>query len=413
MKKLFLILPLTALLFATQGWAPPPGKGGATGGQDLSKCDLKPKEQTKVTLKDKSGKVHHICTGLAVCGGKSVTVSCKVSEKEECPIAKKCVTMSGVESAIDGIEDHEYDSMTTEELKKYWTPERIEKAIPEEMEVDPKDLRGLSQSEEPLGRSLIISNPRNIPDQLTDSAGKLTEGPAIKVKELTPLYRPTGVLLYNKKGITGDFRCTASLIYLEKTKEIGMLSAAHCFYDQKTRKPSRWHTFVPEYGFIDKRKHEYYGVKRHMVFGPWKRVGRVRWDIDFVIATFSKKVPEKFCCHGIIKGLSRPPKFTLGYPAVGRFAGNRNMLLINLYNLHTGERPFIRSENEFTGGSSGGPWIGGDPQSKKYGYIFGINSWIRGKTNPNKQMYSPPFGKNIENMYKCFLKERGIPGCPY
>ncbi|RLA62581.1 MAG: hypothetical protein DRQ88_08100 [Epsilonproteobacteria bacterium] len=29
MKNLFLILPLAALLFATQGWAPPPGKGGA------------------------------------------------------------------------------------------------------------------------------------------------------------------------------------------------------------------------------------------------------------------------------------------------------------------------------------------------------------------------------------------------
>lgn len=29
MKNLFLILPLTALLFTTQGWAPPPGKGGS------------------------------------------------------------------------------------------------------------------------------------------------------------------------------------------------------------------------------------------------------------------------------------------------------------------------------------------------------------------------------------------------
>jgi hypothetical protein len=29
MKKLFLIIPLATLLFATQGWAPPPGKGGS------------------------------------------------------------------------------------------------------------------------------------------------------------------------------------------------------------------------------------------------------------------------------------------------------------------------------------------------------------------------------------------------
>ncbi|RLA63926.1 MAG: hypothetical protein DRQ88_01430 [Epsilonproteobacteria bacterium] len=93
MKKLFLILPLAVLLFSTQGLAGPP-KGGATGGHDLSSCDLKPKEQTKVKVKDKSGKTHHICTGLAVCGGKATAVSCKVSEREACPTAKKCITFN-------------------------------------------------------------------------------------------------------------------------------------------------------------------------------------------------------------------------------------------------------------------------------------------------------------------------------
>ncbi|RLA61986.1 MAG: hypothetical protein DRQ88_00765 [Epsilonproteobacteria bacterium] len=91
MKKIFLILPLAAILFATQGWAPPPGKGGATEGPDLSNCDLKPKKQTKIAIKDKKGKTHHICTGMAVCDGNSWPVSCRVSEKEPCPIAKKCI----------------------------------------------------------------------------------------------------------------------------------------------------------------------------------------------------------------------------------------------------------------------------------------------------------------------------------
>ncbi|RLA63923.1 MAG: hypothetical protein DRQ88_01415 [Epsilonproteobacteria bacterium] len=93
MNKLFLILPLAALLFATEGWAPPPGKGGATAGPEFNTktCDLKPKEQTKIELKDRSGKSIHICTGLSVCGNNLVPVSCKVSEKEPCPIAKKCI----------------------------------------------------------------------------------------------------------------------------------------------------------------------------------------------------------------------------------------------------------------------------------------------------------------------------------
>ncbi|RLA61797.1 MAG: hypothetical protein DRQ88_00070 [Epsilonproteobacteria bacterium] len=91
MNKLFLILPLAALLFATQGWAPPPGKGGATGGQNLSKCDLKPKDQEKFDFTDKKGKTHFLCTGEASCAGKTIPISCKVTEKEECPMAKKCV----------------------------------------------------------------------------------------------------------------------------------------------------------------------------------------------------------------------------------------------------------------------------------------------------------------------------------
>ncbi|RLA61983.1 MAG: hypothetical protein DRQ88_00750 [Epsilonproteobacteria bacterium] len=101
MKKLFLILPLATLLFATQGWAPPPGKGGATG-FDASKCDLKQKEQSKVTFTDENGKKAHVCTGLAVCAGKTVPVSCKVSERDPCPIAKKCIEFGAMDPPGDG-----------------------------------------------------------------------------------------------------------------------------------------------------------------------------------------------------------------------------------------------------------------------------------------------------------------------
>jgi len=105
MKKIFLILPLATLLFATQGWAPPPGKGGATGDQDISKCNLKPKEQTKIKLKDKSGKTHHICTGQAVCGGETVPINCRVSERESCPVAKKCISLPDEFASSLRIED--------------------------------------------------------------------------------------------------------------------------------------------------------------------------------------------------------------------------------------------------------------------------------------------------------------------
>ncbi len=97
MKIQYLITFLILGMFAQQGWAPPPGKGGATGGAeaapDISKCDLNPTQQTKVMAKGKDGKDHFICIGKAICGGKSVSVKCKASEKELCPMAKACAPL--------------------------------------------------------------------------------------------------------------------------------------------------------------------------------------------------------------------------------------------------------------------------------------------------------------------------------
>ena len=81
MKNYFQFLILFYGLFAQQGWAPPPGKGGAAAAPepDISKCDLNPSKQTKVKVKGKDGREYFICTGSAICGGKAVPVSCKVS----------------------------------------------------------------------------------------------------------------------------------------------------------------------------------------------------------------------------------------------------------------------------------------------------------------------------------------------
>lgn len=91
MKKIYLTLILGFGMFAQQGWSPPPGQGGAAAAPDIKSCDLKPQEQTKITLTDKSGKKHFICTGMAACGESLVPVSCKISEREPCPVATKCL----------------------------------------------------------------------------------------------------------------------------------------------------------------------------------------------------------------------------------------------------------------------------------------------------------------------------------
>jgi Pre-toxin TG len=96
MKMQYLIIFLIIGIFVGEGQAMSPRQGGATGGaaatQDISKCDLNPSQQTKVKVKGKDGKEHFICTGQAVCGRYTTPVSCKVSEKDLCPIAKQCIS---------------------------------------------------------------------------------------------------------------------------------------------------------------------------------------------------------------------------------------------------------------------------------------------------------------------------------
>jgi len=100
MKVQYLIIFLIFGLFSQLSWAPPI-KGGAAV-SDISKCELDTSKQTKVIFTDKSGKELHICTGLAACAGKIVPVSCKVSERELCPISKQCITFDDLTLPGDG-----------------------------------------------------------------------------------------------------------------------------------------------------------------------------------------------------------------------------------------------------------------------------------------------------------------------
>lgn len=104
MKIQHLIILLIMGIFIGEAQAMKPSKGGATGGaaagHDINSCDLKPQSQTKIKIKDKTGKFHYICTGQAICGGQAVPVSCKVNERELCPVAKKCVKFEAPTVAV-------------------------------------------------------------------------------------------------------------------------------------------------------------------------------------------------------------------------------------------------------------------------------------------------------------------------
>lgn len=57
----------------------------------LDSCERNLRDVTKVEVKGEDGKSYSICTGQAACGGSLIPVSCRVSKKEPCPTAKKCM----------------------------------------------------------------------------------------------------------------------------------------------------------------------------------------------------------------------------------------------------------------------------------------------------------------------------------
>jgi hypothetical protein len=101
MKLQYLIIFLIIGIFVGEGQAMSPRQGGATGGAaggatpflDVKKCDLKPREQSKLTVKDESGKTHFLCVGTAICEGKKKEVACEIKEKDSCPTSQACASV--------------------------------------------------------------------------------------------------------------------------------------------------------------------------------------------------------------------------------------------------------------------------------------------------------------------------------
>ncbi|RLA62579.1 MAG: hypothetical protein DRQ88_08090 [Epsilonproteobacteria bacterium] len=89
MTKFYLIFLLGIGFFTQQVW----GQGSPRGvsGFDVSQCSVNTRQQTKVSRKNPDGTTSWVCTGQAVCGGKTVPVSCKIaSQKTPCPTTKLC-----------------------------------------------------------------------------------------------------------------------------------------------------------------------------------------------------------------------------------------------------------------------------------------------------------------------------------
>lgn len=410
MKNGYLFIFLIMKIFINQAEAMSPRTGGATGGAaaapDISKCDLNPSKQTKVKVKGKDGKDHFICTGQAVCGGNAVPVSCKVSEREPCPLAKQCIvfTQSLIQSAQQNLLDDykvkcvELPEIAPREFNEIFSQEKLEDFKPMVRILSPQQ-RGLQDNSllEPKGNYTELIQPNNNYDHHSESK-KL--GEAYRVSENIGAYKPVGQITIRFQNRT-NWKCSAGLIWLPSLERYGLVTAAHCVYLPESKLWADSLVYWSNMGFPDNYVFKRIKVKKFFLSYGWIQndINKVNL-FDYAILILDQ-TPEKLETLGLsiypnknlIKGTS------VGFPGKGRFGDRAEIKyavdIPDFYNSPANRflgTLFIKQDMH--DGTSGGPWVG-HGNGRRFGFIFSLNSFHYDDQKDNQ--YGPSFGKAIEN----------------
>jgi len=191
----------------------------------------------------------------------------------------------------------------------------------------------------------------------------------------------------------GDHFCTASVV--DSAGQNLIITAAHCVYDPLTGQHSDL-VFVPGY-----RNGETPGgvwpLVSITVDQSWKDRGNEDMDVAFAIVQRQngRQVQQVLGANklGIGKGYQLPVKVT-GYPSSGEVP-------ITCSNRTTEQSPTqLRIDcADYTGGTSGSPWITDFDPSTRTGTVVGvIGGYQQGGDTPDTS-YSSYFGDQVQALY--------------
>ncbi len=416
MRIQYLIIILVLGIFAQQGWAPPI-KGGATGGAeaapDISKCDLNPSQQTKVKVKGKDGKEYFICTGQAVCGGQAVPVSCKVSEREPCPVATKCINFPVQASDSFGFVVHKFDASVGKKPKLDF--KKISPA-PSSVILDKMVDLKIPSNENIQGFRILSSTSPNL--KLSEITKKLEMGKSYEVLENNPLIQPIG-LFYGMTTTNISKFCTGTLIRNPKSgakTKWAILTAASCVYDRSTNSWIREGSgFAPNFHF---NRDNVISLKFATVPNEFLNSDNRNYKaFDYALVAVGGEPYDGCCLNLMIVGTS-PGSYKGIFPiksqAIQNIESRDNLFLFetimdNFEPLGTYDPNYFRKvRNDISlKYGLGAPWIGKNPQNGQEGFVFGLNI---GSPAQIGFVLSPVLGNTFEKMWKCIEDEK--KACP-
>mmetsp|Transcript_20511 Transcript_20511/g.57771 ORF Transcript_20511/g.57771 Transcript_20511/m.57771 type:complete len:328 (+) Transcript_20511:214-1197(+) len=266
-----------------------------------------------------------------------------------------------------------------EEVRAFWTSERMKSAIPLDMELEEGD--GAERE-----------NPR------------VTRGscsPNYDQKENTTFYNRTPGVAVGKVFFRQGLFNTAYVCSGSVTKDNYVMTAGHCVYDPLTGFSTDF-LFVPGYYEGEEPRGSYAAVNLYTTSG-WGLYGMFTWD--YAIAELESNVEE------VAKGKNFPLVVNLdagstvyrsyGYAADRPYDGetvhqctSEGCVIDLIYST-------IGIYCDQTGGASGGPWLIPGKTDSLF-FIAGVNSYHY--NGPHIYLYSPYFNSDTQDFYDAIVK---------
>ncbi|MEV0839079.1 hypothetical protein AB0I55_05915 [Actinocatenispora sera] len=272
-------------------------------------------------------------------------------------------------------------------VAKYWTPERMARAIP----ADGAKPHGSARDQPtPTGprRSVAPATPTHQPA----AAAAAHAGTGIQPATTINASPTVGKVFFHDPGDGLDYVCSGSAINGSAKNLVS--TAGHCVYDADH---SKWMTnwqFVPYYDHGDRPYGTWYAAQL-TTFQGWTSDGDSDWDVGFVNVwrNDGTRLVDTVGGDGIEFNYPKDLYITiLAYPAEDPFDGEWQYYCQNNIYPHGSEQ--IGFDCLLTGGSSGGPFFDRYNNSTYLGYVDGIVSH-----GPDDVSYSPYFDTDVMNLY--------------
>ena len=263
-------------------------------------------------------------------------------------------------------------------VRSYWTPERMEAAIPVDLEASsavpagtpvPDGEPGRVEETAPAGDSRAASTARG--------SGIWLESPVASYERpgsYTAFPNSTnGKVFFHNPNNGFDYVCSATS--LTSDNHSLAWTAGHCVVDPGAGFFTNW-LFVPAFRDGSKPLGQWPALE-YWVYDNWSKSGDYSYDMAAVVVApngAGDRLTDVTGGRGFAWNLNRDQEYeAIGYPAVSPFNGNRMMACLS---------PFagrgLNGENtigircDMTPGSSGGGWIVDDEyvnSNTSYGYV--------------------------------------------